>query len=100
MAMKQLLKLRGGCPDFVGWTGSAQAAGSELEVADDAGLRRTGARVSVRPAGALSHTLDTVSAIQPRRTIDQYAWGNLLAHIAGRINATRITVDTSVGEVL
>jgi hypothetical protein len=34
-------------------------------------------------------------------TIDQYdVSGNLLAHIAGRVTATRITVDTAVGEVL
>ena len=34
-------------------------------------------------------------------TIDQYdPAGNLLAHIAGRVVATRVTVDTSVGDIL
>lgn len=34
-------------------------------------------------------------------TIDQYdSSGNALVHITGRVTATRITVDTSVGEVL
>jgi hypothetical protein len=34
-------------------------------------------------------------------TIDQYdVSGNLLVHVAGRITATRITVDTAVGQVL
>jgi hypothetical protein len=34
-------------------------------------------------------------------TIDQYdVSGNLLVHVAGRITATRITVDTTVGQVL
>jgi hypothetical protein len=34
-------------------------------------------------------------------TIDQYdVAGNLLVHIAGRVNATRVTVDTPVGVVL
>jgi len=34
-------------------------------------------------------------------TIDQYdVSGTLLVHVAGRITATRITVDTAVGQVL
>jgi hypothetical protein len=34
-------------------------------------------------------------------TIDQYdPSGNLLQHVAGRVTATRITVDTSVNQVL
>ena len=34
-------------------------------------------------------------------TIDQFdVSGNLLAHIAGKVTATRITVNTPVGDVL
>ena|SRR5437016_1240936 len=42
--MKELLELRGGGPDVVGWTGSLQAV-SHFEVLDDGGVRRVSARL-------------------------------------------------------